>query len=769
MEKLETVQSKLVDLSNMCAKHRRTGTEEQQNRLQVILFETKCGKDLFILWQIDVEDNAVTGMLRQEVKIWEIGSRKQIAKAIDHVIVLQQNYSEDTIRQCRELFSISELLQRRINFSLHSWQELIVVRSSDLEIMTGQRPESRDNPLPLQFQKTDWQMTCASEKSRTLDVRLLEQETINLANKFYTLTEPVLRSVLANDVSAQFPFDLSAEEATIIKHFQTSSLILGRSGTGKTTCLVFKVVAKFLASKVTEGKPIRQVLLTRSSHLAQKLQSYTFQLIKTLDMQSKQTATPTTMQAIGQQEKEGSVVVETAFTLQDDSFPVICTFDYFLQILENTVKAMDRHNFKGFGGLTKPDSSGLSPGIWKVVDYTSFRLDYWPHFPLTLTKRVPTALVFSEIMGVIKGSSSSSETLKHMSRNEYLTRSLRQAPVFSEKERPIVFDIFEHYEDLKLRRNEMDYVDRVLKILAAVRASASLKKLLGFKFHELYIDEVQDQRTMDIELFLTFINDSRGLHFAGDTAQAIANDASFRFEDVSALLYKRFSAAGDALNQKKLAKPTMFKLLKNYRSHKGILRLASLVMDLLWRGYPETVDRLGPEIGQLFGPMPTIFLGCDIDLLTSTNVGHVKLTENTADFGAEQVIVVRDDQTKIELQTQIGDVALVLTILQSKGMEFDDVILWDFFSRCPNETGVRNLHSLMQPEAARRYARQHADMCAELKRLYVAITRARIQLFFIESSEKAMRSVIDLFQGDSKVCGYYTMFATLIDVSAYAD
>ena len=89
----------------MCAKHRRVGTEEQQNRLRVVLFETKCGKDLFVLWQIDVGDNGEAGMLYQVVKIWEIGNRKQIAKAIDSVIVLQQNYSEDTIRQCRESLS----------------------------------------------------------------------------------------------------------------------------------------------------------------------------------------------------------------------------------------------------------------------------------------------------------------------------------------------------------------------------------------------------------------------------------------------------------------------------------------------------------------------------------------------------------------------------------------------------------------------------------------------------------------------------------------
>lgn len=85
-------------------------------------------------------------------------------------------------------------------------------------------------------------------------------ETDFFIDKFYALTEPVIRSILSNDLTAEFPFDLSREEAQTIRHFRTASLILGRSGTGKTTCLVFKLVGKYLASKaVVDEKPVRQV------------------------------------------------------------------------------------------------------------------------------------------------------------------------------------------------------------------------------------------------------------------------------------------------------------------------------------------------------------------------------------------------------------------------------------------------------------------------------------------------------------------------------
>lgn len=63
------------------------------------------------------------------------------------------------------------------------------------------------------------------------------------------------------------------------------------------------------------------------------------------------------------------------------------------------------------------------------------------------------------------------------------------------------------------------------------------------------------------------------------------------------------------------------------------------------------------------------------------------------------MILVRDEKEKAKLQRQIGNIALVLTILQSKGMEFDDVVLWNFFSGSPNPGGIRSLNALVKDDA----------------------------------------------------------------------
>ena len=92
-------------------------------------------------------------------------------------------------------------------------------------------------------------------------------------------------------------------------------------------------------------------------------------------------------------------------------------------------------------------------------------------------------------------------------------------------------------------------------------------------------------------------------------------------------------------------------------------------------------------------------VGCDANVLGSSNVSLGKLSEQSAEFGAEQVILVHDEAEKKRLQREIGNVALILTILQSKGMEFDDVILWNFFTDCPFPAGLRALKALSSNEA----------------------------------------------------------------------
>ncbi|KAL9124703.1 MAG: hypothetical protein Q9217_005994 [Psora testacea] len=705
------VQRKLMDLASGIWHIRLVKTDENGHALRIPLAKTKSGRagsnDRFILWQLDIGPSANNTMSQQIIKIWDFGIDSALSKTVGRVAKLQEMYTKETVDRCH----------------------------CNSEPVNGKW-------LPILFAEAN--QTTSANKTAELDVRNVDQDTIDMANKFYALTDPVMQSIIDNDLTAEFPFDLSNQEKVVISHFKTASLILGRSGTGKTACLVFKLVGKYLARQaIVDEVPIRQVFLTRSGLLADKLCVYTRKLISTLHGKAKGTAVPVDVASSARNRDIQSL---NARDLKADDFPLVCTFEQFLVILENTMRAEDRQNFNLDHTAQhhlhdQVLETHITHGVQHLVDFQDFRLDYWPYFPKELTRGLAPDLVYPEVMGVIKGSVSSREALTPLSRENYLARHSRLTPHFvSDADRSRVYDVFEAYKATLNHRRQIDHVDRVVRLLKTIRNDASLQKLLASSFEEMYIDEVQDLRGLDIEIPFSFIKDGRAFHFAGDTAQAISQDSTFRFKDIKFLAGQHFGSAGKASNQRELALPEMFTLTTNYRSHQGILGLASLVMHLLYEGFPKTVDKLEPESA--------------VEILIKSNVGLGELSMRSADFGAEQVILVRDQETRTTLQKTIGDTALVLTILQAKGMEFDDVILWDFFSSFQYPGSLRSLNALLKNCHDPLYGEKHP-------RLYVALTRARLRLFLIESSEAITKPIVKLLTEDVAV--------PLVDVARPSD
>lgn len=101
-------------------------------------------------------------------------------------------------------------------------------------------------------------------------------------------------------------------------------------------------------------------------------------------------------------------------------------------------------------------------------------------------------------------------------------------------------------------------------------------------------------------------------------------------------------------------------------------------------------------------------VGFETDILSSRMIGSGNLNDKLGDFGAEQVILVRDNETKAERKSCMGDSAFILTILESKGMEFDDVVLYNFFCGSSHHASSRCLHLLLDAEAASFDATKHA-------------------------------------------------------------
>lgn len=124
-----------------------------------------------------------------------------------------------------------------------------------------------------------------------------------------------------------------------------------------------------------------------------------------------------------------------------------------------------------------------------MVDFTVFKAAYWQQFPTHLKAGLAPDLVFTEIMGVIKGAASLPTGFKPLSREEYRSKSSRLAPTFAkEGDRDRVYNVFEHYENKKKQNRDYDGIDRVKVILSELATNTTLKRRLEELFEEIYVD-----------------------------------------------------------------------------------------------------------------------------------------------------------------------------------------------------------------------------------------------------------------------------------------
>ena len=115
------------------------------------------------------------------------------------------------------------------------------------------------------------------------------------------------------------------------------------------------------------------------------------------------------------------------------------------------------------------------------------------------------------------------------------------------------------------------------------------------------------------------ISDSRSLFLAGDTAQSVVEGVAFRFSEVRSVAFQLGVSVPE--------KPMVLHL--NFRSHTGILNLASAVLGRLFLLFPGAASKLPPDEGLYKGPRPGLMLLESEDRLLSVltqNDGLMLLT-----------------------------------------------------------------------------------------------------------------------------------------------
>ncbi|KAH9949530.1 hypothetical protein B0H21DRAFT_881892 [Amylocystis lapponica] len=554
--------------------------------------------------------------------------------------------------------------------------------------------------------------------------------------KYVTFSQALLNGVLA-DKDIQHVFNVS-----------------------KTTTMMFKMLGIERSTQAygTTMPKVRQLFVTQSAVLAVKVEEFFMKLLGSLNMAglSPEELAQIDISARIQQDR-GMVdhdeeiahqedVPKRFSDLTDDHFPMFITFNQLCSLLEADLDvSIPIHPPTRIGISSMDDILSGDRGVSMdymhqsrpaFVSYTVFQQSYWPSFPQSLKNGLDPTLLFGEFMGVIQGSE---KTLLHgcLNKTTYINLSHRQYPTFSSI-RDTVWQLFEKYSKKKRERYEYDAADRTHMILKKLRDGELPGKQLDF----IYIDEAQDNLLVDA-LILRMIckNPNSGLFWAGDTAQTISIGSAFRFNDLKAFLYTIETNGFLRAAPRSIQHPRSFQLAVNYRSHAGIVNCAHSIIELITHFWPYAIDRLAQEKGVIDGNKPVFFSGPDSDSIRLEQFLFGK-KDARIEFGAHQCILVRDNNARVQLRQKVGRIGIIMTLYESKGLEFDDVLLYNFFEDSPANASQWRVVLSSLPEDAGVKAPQykeldHSIICQELKFLYVATTRARMNLWIADGSEKA--------------------------------
>ncbi|XP_031256235.1 TPR and ankyrin repeat-containing protein 1-like [Pistacia vera] len=697
---------------------------------------------------------------KQVLKVWDILPLEDVSKLVKRLDDIFVRYTDDYINRCKE---------KKIEGNL----EVPKTWAASLEIVRFKNLADSKSGSDLRGVASD--SMSYVENSKVIDSLLLM--------KFYSLSSGVVNHLLSDRDGRELdlPFEVTDEQLEMIL-FPRSTFILGRSGTGKTTVLTMKLFQKaklhHMATKGFYGVDYHEHLHTTQTNEPEKglgeekldiLRQLFVTVSPKLCFAVKQHISHLKSSALGEKFlAEGSFLdmddIDDAAQFKDipnsfvdippKSYPLVLTFHKFLMMLDGTMgnsyfeRFRDKWKHSGAQSQSLRSDSLYTIMRTKEVSYDRFSSFYWPRFNGELTKKFDSSRVFTEIISHIKGGLRSMEFGDgKLSREVYVQLSEGRVSILSRQQREMIYEIFQNYERMKMKNGDFDLADLVIDLHHRLKKGKHVRD----QIHFVYVDEVQDLTMSQIALFKYICkNVEEGFAFSGDTAQTIARGIDFKFEDIRHLFYKKFvlesrSNEYDGREQKgQLSK--IFNLSQNFRTHAGVLKLAQSIIDLLYRFFHPYVDVLNPETTMIYGESPILLeSGNNENAIIkifgkSGNVGG-----NVVGFGAEQVILVRDDCARKVISDYVGNQALVLTVVESKGLEFQDVLLYNFFGspHLKNQWRViyeymkeQNLLDSTSPRSFPSFNEaKHNILCAELKQLYVAITRTRQRLWIWEDRE----------------------------------
>ena len=408
---------------------------------------------------------------------------------------------------------------------------------------------------------------------------------------------------------------------------------------------------------------------------------------------------------------------------------------------------------------------------------------------------ITTSEVYSQIISIIKGSSSSYLSLSNSLTREQYKALGKKITMFAEEQKDEIYNYYIKYEQWKEENNYFDFQDVVNYLIRQVNIELVPKNVKIIDI--LFIDEVQDFSINQLYLMSLIAKDIKVL--AGDTCQTISKTNAFRFCDLNSIYY--ISKEINTMTQNKKALdipiPEEIQTNLNFRCHYPILKLAHLIYEMIFLLFPQTLDKVRCDFTKdITGYKPTIIT--NIDSFIKKLTGNDEKKENSEKdnnkreftFAFNHCFICRNPEAEKKLSEKYNKKILASTVRDSKGMEYEIVIIYNFFKDAmpfvlnlwikvlnhmkfdltenPNIGDIKkelefeevpeNIKKEVLSNFKEKISITYTDyldenmrhklynMCAELKELYVAITRAKTSLFFYDEDLEVFPNFVKILR-----------------------
>ena len=382
---------------------------------------------------------------------------------------------------------------------------------------------------------------------------------------------------------------------------------------------------------------------------------------------------------------------------------------YYAQHYDNPDQQVDFLSFQEF-----LESIQVPPG--KPVTFRAFQ-QWFSRFRQGQLKDAHK--LFEEFRGVITGPATDKSWL---SREDYRNLGVKES-IFLAEERELVYDIFEKY--LSFLHEQQLYDSNIV-------SHQYLQKNQP-RYDFIIVDEVQDLTNIQLYLIIKSLRHAQDFILCGDSNQ-IVHPNFFSWSKVKSLFYRQ----EDIHTSDELIRI----LNTNYRNSPQVTDIANKILKIKNQRF-GSIDKESHYLVESNGHNQG-----EVLFLLDTPAIRQELDSKTKASTLFAVIVMTTDQKPAAQQH--FNTPLVFTIQEAKGLEYENIILYNFLSQ--EEARYREISkgvSLTDLELDIKYSRakDKTDKSLEVYKfyinaLYVAITRAVKNLYWIESSPK--QSLLDL-------------------------